>query len=67
MSSGEVSSLREHCQNQNLRHPIYFPTDLFLFFEFVSLTRNSETASETPVPPNYCAETVTYLQLEYAD
>ena len=21
----------------------------------------------TPVPPNYCAETVTYLQFEYAD
>ena len=39
----------------------------FLFFEFVSLATNSVKTSETPVPPNYCAETVTYLQLEYAD
>jgi hypothetical protein len=52
---------------KNFAPPIQFPTDLFLFFEFVSLTRNSVTTSETPVPPNSCAETVTYLQLEYAD
>ena len=40
---------------------------LFSFFEFVSLTRNSVTTSETPVPPNSCVETLTYLPREYAD
>ena len=51
----------------NICGTIQFPTDLYLFFEFVFLTRNSVTTSETPVPPNSCVETVTYLQLEYAD
>jgi hypothetical protein len=35
--------------------------------EFISLAKNSVTTSETPVPPNSCAETVTYLQRAYAD
>jgi hypothetical protein len=43
------------------------PNQPVLFFKSVSLTRNSVTTSETPVPPNSCVETLTYLPREYAD
>jgi len=65
-SSGEVSDLLEHCRNQYLRYQFNCRQARSLF-EFVSLAKNSVKSSETPVPPNYYAETVTYLQLEYAD
>ena len=38
-----------------------------LFVEFASLATNSVKTSETPVPPNSCIETATYLQRASAD
>ena len=66
-SSGEVSGLREHCRNINICATNSTPDRPVLFFEFVSLATNSVTTSETPVPPNSCIETVTYLHRASAD
>ena len=43
------------------------PARPILSFEFISLTTNSVRTSETPVPPNSCAETAAYLRRAYAD
>jgi hypothetical protein len=57
MDVTKVSGSREHCQIHNLRRQ-FNCARYVLSFEFISLTRNSVTPSETPVPPNSPAANV---------